>query len=91
MLQISKAQKALLKEKFKVGSSCCPSVCAYKWCPHVQGFNTELEELCRVHGQYSVPDARLRQRVREDSCQLLGAMYSEFFRVYVCAIRGHVF
>lgn len=61
--KLNKAQKTLLKEKFK-------------------GFNTELEELCRVHGQYSIPDARLRQRVREDNCELLGAMYSEFFRVY---------
>lgn len=59
----NKAQKALLKEKFK-------------------GFNTELEELCRVHGQYSIPDSRLRQRVREDNIELLGPLYSEFFRVY---------
>ena len=87
LLQPNKAQKALLKEKFKVGAAdpVCPDdqVSPPPFPLRTQGFNTELEELCRVHGQYSIPDSRLRQRVREDNIELLGPLYSEFFRVYV--------
>ena len=40
----------------------------------MQGFNTELEELCRVQQHWSIPDSQLRARVRTENVELVGGL-----------------
>jgi exocyst complex protein 7 len=47
-----------------------------------KGFNTEIEELCRVQQHWSIPDSQLRARVRTENVELVGPLYAEFHRVY---------
>lgn len=47
-----------------------------------KGFNTELEELHRMQQQWSIPDAQLRARIREDNVEMITPLYTEFYRQF---------
>jgi len=48
----------------------------------IQGFNRELEEICRVQQSYAVPDPELRATLRYESRNNIYIKYKEFFDKY---------
>lgn len=48
----------------------------------IQGFNKELEDLCRVQKAYAVPDSKLRESIRSENKRRLVPRYETFHSKY---------
>jgi len=52
------------------------------FCMFLQGFNREMEEIRRVQKAFAIPDAELRDTLREDNREFVMPFYTAFLKRY---------
>ena len=73
-----------IKEKFTV-SRCQTEFClhtieyAYAIVCVFQGFNKEIEEICKVQKAYAIPDQELRESLKKENCDFIVPRYEMFY------------